>query len=344
MKKRGLLLINLGTPDSPEPEDVGRYLREFLMDRHVIDIPWPLRWFLVNALIVPKRKHATGKLYRSIWGKDGSPLLAHHRALGRAVSERTRDEFEVVIAMRYGRPSIESAMRDLAARDLDEIVVFPLYPQYAESSTRTCQEECERAARVVGLRASRKYVAPFFDHPQFIRSLARRLEDERARGPKDAHVMMSFHGIPERHIKRTERAPGGHCLMNVNCCDKIVAANRDCYRAQCFATARALAKATGLNADQYTVTFQSRLGRTPWIRPYTDIVIEDFARAKTHRQLLVACPSFVADCLETVEEISVRARESFVENGGEDLRLVPGLNSEPYWADAVAEIAREARG
>lgn len=336
-KRRGLLLINVGTPDSPEPVDVARYLREFLMDGYVIDIPWLWRWIFVHLLIVPRRQHESSALYKTIWTEEGSPLLVHLENLAEGVRAIAGERYVVETAMRYGRPSILAALERLQKQDLDEIVVFPLYPQYAESSTRTSQEACEKAARRLGMKTRLRFVPAFPTHPGFISAFAHRVQEVWSREKPD-HLLISFHGLPERQLLRTDLSGGKHCLQSANCCDRLIAANRDCYRAQCYATARTLAQAVGISDDRYSVSFQSRLGRTPWIKPYTDVVIAEMAKSGV-KNLAVTCPSFVADCLETTEEIGVRAREIFMESGGERFSAISCLNSDPEWIRAAIDLA-----
>lgn len=337
-KRTGLLLVNLGTPDSPAPEDVGRYLKQFLMDKWVLDIAAPLRWFLVNVLIVPKRKFASGEAYETIWTERGSPLLFHLRDLAEKVRARA-DRFDhVEIAMRYGSPSIEKGLRALQSAGVDEILVFPLYPQYAESSTRSSKEECERVAREIRLQARLKFVKDYYEHPAFIRAFVE--EIRRATGETEPdRLLLTFHGLPERHVSRLDPS-GSHCLKRADCCAAIVPENRDCYRAQSFATARAITRELGFDASKVVVSFQSRLGRTPWIKPFTDEVIPRLAEDGV-KTLAVACPSFAADCLETIEEMGDRGRRLFTDNGGRRFDLASCPNSSDAWADGVVQIANE---
>ena len=338
--RRGLLLLNLGTPDSPRPEDVGRYLKEFLMDAKVIDIPWILRWFFVNVLIVPKRKFASAEAYEKIWTERGSPLLFHLEDLKNGVSQAMLQsqsgDIQVEMAMRYGNPSVKKALSSFKKNGVDEIVVFPLYPQFAESSTLSSQDHVNREADRLGLRSKLRFVPAFYESPDFISAFASSirpvLENERP-----DHLLMSFHGLPERHLKRLDQT-GQHCFQKADCCEKMSSANENCYRAQSFATARALANELSVVREKYTVSFQSRLGRTPWIRPFTDEVLQELAK-KGVRKLAVICPSFVADCLETIEEIGIRGRETFHAAGGESLIYIPCLNSESAWAQAIHRIA-----
>ena len=333
--KRGLLILNLGTPDSPKPDAVGRYLKQFLMDKWVIDIAWPLRWFFVNVLIVPKRKHASAEAYEKVWTQRGSPLLFHLKDLTRKVS-RMAPDLKIACAMRYGSPSTETGLKELA--DCDEVIVFPLYPQYAESSTRSSKEECERVVQNLGLKMRLTFVKDYFEHPEFIESFAEVVKPYLEKEKPD-HLLMSFHGLPERHVKKTDPT-GQHCLATKSCCETITPANRDCYRAQSYATARALARKLDLHSDQYSVAFQSRLGRTPWIQPFTDERLDELPKQNI-KNLAVVCPSFAADCLETLEEIGIRAKEQFKEAGGERFVEIPCLNSSDRWASALVQIVRD---
>jgi ferrochelatase len=311
------------------------------MDRYVIDIPWLLRFILVNILIVPRRKFASAELYKKIWTERGSPLMTNTIDLADAVRSKAGDRFSVAVGMRYGRPSLISALERFASEGLDEVVVFPLYPQYAESTTRSVQEACERWTRKHAPGLKLKFVAPFYDDERFIGGFARLVQEKFAESGKPEHLLMSFHGLPERQVRRTDRSGGQHCLVKSGCCDSITEANRDCYRAQCFATARALGKALELSRNEYSVAFQSRLGRTPWIKPYTDEVIRDRAVAQ-NGSLAVVCPSFVADCLETLEEIGEQAAETYVGAGGGPFTAIACLNTRPDWVETVIALSEQA--
>jgi ferrochelatase len=340
MNRIGVLLINLGTPDAPTPEAVGPYLCEFLMDGFVIDVPKPLRWFLVNVMIVPRRKGQSAKAYQKVQLPEGSPLLVYTRALTEkvAASLATEDRYVVEYAMRYGKPSIAATLSKLRSLDVSRIIVLPLYPQYAESSFETAVVETKRRAQELGYADHLSFFQPFYDRPEFIAAFARRIaEDCEQRSPE--HIVFSFHSLPERHLKRLD-ATGEHCLVKSTCCDEISAANKNCYRAQCVFTARAIAEQLGLKEDSYSVSFQSRLGRAKWIGPTTVDVLRDLARRGVKR-IAVSCPSFVADCLETLEEMAIRGRETFLAAGGEELRLIPSLNADPAWVEAVAGWVRE---
>ncbi|MDY7229120.1 ferrochelatase [Hyalangium rubrum] len=339
--KKGLLLVNLGTPDAPETGPVRRYLREFLNDPRVLDIHPVGRWALLNLIILPTRPAKSAEAYRKVWMKEGSPLLVHSRALTAEVASRLAGQYEVELAMRYGNPSLPDAVKALKARGVSEFVVLPLYPHAAASSSSSSlarvYEVLSEAWDVAPVRA----VPAFFDHPGFLEAFAEVARPVIAELRAD-HVLMSYHGLPERHMRKSDPS-GRHCLASASCCDVLTDVNRNCYRAQCFATSRGLAERLGLAPEGYTVSFQSRLGRTPWVKPYTDFVLPELAK-KGVRRLAVMCPAFVADCLETLEEVGIRAREQFLESGGEALTLVPSLNAHPAWVDAVVRLVHEADG
>ncbi|MGE0868700.1 MAG: ferrochelatase [Kofleriaceae bacterium] len=331
----GLLLINLGTPDEPTAPAVRRYLREFLGDPRVLDINAASRALLLNLVILPKRPAASARAYASIWdAARGSPLLFHSQDLAAGVAAKLGAAWHVELAMRYGNPSIAKALAALEAARVDRIVVLPLFPQYASSSTGSAVEHVMKLASARWTVPVLDFVPSFFDDAGFLgafEAVARPVLADR----QPDHVLMSFHGLPVRQITKTD-ATGSHCFASATCCDTLT--NPNCYRAQCFFTARALAERLGLASDRYTVCFQSRLGRTPWIQPFTDHVIDDLGKRGIKR-VAVMCPAFVADCLETVEEIGIRAVDQFKAAGGEQLTLIPSLNATPAWIDAVCSIA-----
>lgn len=332
--KKNLLLVNLGSPEHPSPQAVGTYLREFLNDPFVIDLPQPLRWILVNLLIVPKRKHTSAEAYRSIWTSQGSPLICNSIEFVNRLKER-RPEWDIRLAMRYGQPSLKRVFENWLNETSEPIEVVPLYPQYAKSSTGTCWDLLyELASRNQALDRVR-VLQDFYGHPALTGSFARNLAAVRKSFQPD-YVLFSFHGLPEHHVTELDLS-GGHCLKKDHCCHEIQNVNRRCYRAQCVHTARAIAGHLKLSLGEYQIGFQSRLGRRPWIQPYTDVLLRELAEAGKKR-LLVCCPSFVADCLETLEEIEVRAKEDFCRFGGEDLKLVPSLNSDSSWVDDFAAM------
>jgi ferrochelatase len=335
----GLLLINLGSPDDPTPRAVRRYLREFLSDPRVIDIHPVARALLLHAVILPFRPKKSAEAYRKVWTERGSPLLFNSNDLLAAVRTRLGGGWTVELGMRYGSPPLHAALERLAAAGCARIVVLPLYPQYASSSTGSSLEKIFALAGAREAVPNLTVVPPFYDDAGFLDAFAAVGAPVLAADRYD-HVLFSFHGLPERQIHKCD-ATGAHCLASERCCDAMVDANRDCYRAQSYATARALA--ARLKLKEWSVSFQSRLGRTPWIKPYTDHEIPRLVAAGKKR-IAVFCPAFVADCLETLEEIGMRARDQLKECGGELLTLVPSLNATGAWADAVAALARRAEG
>ncbi len=332
----GLLLINLGTPDEPTTAAVRRYLREFLGDPRVLDINAVGRKLLLELVILPTRPAKSAHAYQSIWDPErGSPLMYHSQDLAAGVAAKLGEQWRVELAMRYGKPSIHAGLDALIAAGVDRIVVLPLFPQYASSSTGTAVARVMELAQRAWTVPSLDFVPAFFDDPGFLDAFAAVGAASFAEARPD-HVLFSFHGLPVRQITKTDTT-GAHCFKSESCCDTLT--NPNCYRAQCFHTARSLAQRLELTPERYTVCFQSRLGRTPWIQPYTDVVLDEIAK-KGIKRLAVMCPAFVADCLETVEEIGMRARAQFKAAGGEELVLVPSLNATAPWIDAVAAIAQ----
>ncbi|MCA9657793.1 MAG: ferrochelatase [Myxococcales bacterium] len=335
--KLGILLVNLGTPDAPDTAAVRRYLAEFLSDPRVIDIGPVGRWLLLHLIILRFRPAKSAHAYQAIWSPEGSPLLVHSKALAAGVRERLPG-VPIALAMRYGQPSLAAGMTELEAAGCTRILLAPLYPHYAASTTGSTIEAAYKLAAARWNVPFIDVLPPFYDHPAFIDAMAQVGAPTLAEFAPD-HVLYSFHGVPERHVHKSDPS-GDHCLRSDSCCATISAANRSCYRAQCFATARALTARLGLDAAQTSVGFQSRLGRTVWIQPYTDAILPELVRRGV-RRVAVFCPAFVADCLETLEEIGIRAREDFRAAGGEELRLVPCLNAAPAWIDALVALLRE---
>ena len=334
--------MNLGTPDAPETGAVRRYLREFLSDPRVIDINAIGRAALLNLVILPRRPSRSAEAYRKVWTDRGSPLLFHSLDLTEKVRARLGTDWHVELAMRYGKPSVESALAEFRAAGVDRIAVFPLFPQYASSSTGSALEKVYREVVGAWNVPSISVIGAFYADPGFIEACAAASRPTVEAANPD-FVLMSFHGLPERQIRKSDESGGSHCLQSASCCDAIAHANRNCYRAQCFATARGIASALALADDGWSVSFQSRLGRTPWIRPYTDVVFGEL-RERGIERLVVLCPAFVADCLETLEEIGIRAAEQWHELGGESLTLAPAVNSSDRWADAVTDIVLDHVG
>ncbi len=334
----GVMLVNLGTPDSTEVSDVRRYLREFLGDPRVVDIHPVARWLLLNLVILPFRPAKSAEAYREIWTDEGSPLLLHGKELTSKVQSELGPGYHVELAMRYGNPSIPDAVERLMALDPSRIVVVPLFPQYSSAASGSALERSLQVLAGQWNVPPIETVTAFYDDPGFIASFA-----DVARAPirefRPDHFVFSYHGVPERQVTKSDPT-GSHCLNLPECCEADVPANRFCYRAHCHRTTEALASALGIPADRRTMAFQSRVGRTPWIRPYTDELLIELAQSGKKR-VAVLCPAFVADCLETLEEIGMRAREDFQRDGGEDLLMVPSLNSHPTWVKTVANWVRD---
>jgi len=337
----GTLLLNLGTPDAPTPAAVRRYLREFLSDPRVIDIHPVGRKLLLELVILPFRPRKSAAAYAKVWGAEGSPLLTLSRQLETKVREAMGPGHLVELGMRYGHPSIPEALARLRTGGATRLVVAPLYPQYSSSATGSSLEAvfAELARHHVVMPVA--VLPAFHDDPGFLAAFTAVGAPVLAQEKPD-HVLFSFHGLPERHVKASDHS-GTHCLKSPGCCDALGPANRDCYRAQSHATARALASRLGLAPGSWSICFQSRLGRTPWIKPYTDVVLDELAKAGKKR-LCVICPAFVADCLETLEEIGLRAREQFLAAGGESLTLVPSLNASPAWVAALTALLQRTAG
>lgn len=325
MKQKAVLLVNLGSPDSPSVPDVRRYLREFLMDGRVMDAPWPIRFGVVHFAILPKRPHDSAHAYRSIWTAEGSPLVVTSRRVQAALQRRLK--IPVELAMRYQNPSIDAAVEKLAGQGIDELLLIPLFPHYAMSSYETAVERVKAAVMKFAPGMRLDVQSPYYDSSDYIEAL---VASAKPHLKEDFdHLLFSFHGLPERHLRKSDKT-GCHCLKVPNCCEVPSPAHATCYRAQCFKTMKAFVAKAKVPEGKFSIAFQSRLGRDPWMQPYADKEIERLARAGVKR-LRVICPAFVSDCLETLEEIGMRGRETFLQAGGEDLTLIPCLNEHPAW-------------
>ena len=336
MTDHALLLLNLGSPASTEVADVRRYLNQFLMDPYVVDLPWPLRRLLVSLILI-KRPAQSAHAYASIWWPEGSPLVVLSQRLQQAITPLWQ-QGPVELAMRYGPLSIEKALLRLAEQGVRRVTLAPLYPQFADSTTTTVIEEAKRVVRERQLPLQFATLPPFYDQPEYLDALVASAQPHLRQGFD--HLLLSFHGLPERHLHKLD--PSGHCLKGADCCrtasPEVLA---HCYRAQCLRSAELFAARAGLPAGKWSVSFQSRLGRAKWIEPYTEARLEELARAGV-KKLLVMCPAFVADCIETLEEIGQRGQEQFREAGGEELVLVPCLNDDPHWVEALKVLCERA--
>ena len=326
---KGILLVNLGSPDSPSVGDVRRYLREFLMDGRVLDAPWPVRFCVVHFAILPFRPKHSAEAYQKIWTADGSPLVVISRNVLAKLQQRV--SVPVELAMRYQSPSIPQAVRSLAEKGGDEMLVIPLFPHYAMSSFETAVERVKEVAAALAPQMRVQVQPPCFEDPEYIAALVGSAQDDLKRGYD--HLLFSFHGLPERHMRKADPT-GRHCLATENCCTTDSPAHATCYRAQCFKTVAAFVKQAGVPEGKYSISFQSRLGREPWLKPYTDFELPRLAQQGI-RKLLVMCPAFVSDCLETIEEIGLRGRETFLGAGGAEFALIPCLNEHPLWLAAL---------
>lgn len=334
--KTGVLLVNLGTPDQPLRSAVYRYLKEFLLDRRVIDIPAIPRNILVRGIIAPFRSGSSAKLYKEVWTEKGSPLLLYGLRLKELLAERLGTDFKVALGMRYQSPSIKSALDELLDAQVDEIIVLPLFPQYASATSGSVIDEVMRIMRKDDTILPVKFVNSFYDNEKMIRVFAKNAK----KFDLDSYdqILFSYHGLPQRQLRKGDRTKS-HCLKVENCCSEICESNKFCYSAQCHATTALIAKELDLKPEQYATCFQSRLGKDPWTQPYTITKIEEVAKEEGKR-ILVFSPAFVADCLETLVEISVEYQEEFEEMGGEQVDLVASLNDDPDWIEAVEEIIK----
>ncbi len=333
MSRRAVLLANLGSPDSTAVPDVRRYLREFLGDNRVLDKPaQPWRWLLLEGIILRSRPPKTAHAYSRIWKPEGSPLMIISRSVREKLAARLRDT-PVYLTMRYGSPSAASALRRMADDGITDVLLFPQYPHYAMSSWETAvvhvREEAARFAPNIRIATE----SPFFADPDFIKSLHTVAAPFLAK-PYD-HVLFSYHGLPERHLRKADPT-GCHCLATADCCTTPSPAHATCYRAQCFATTRALVQMAGIPPEKHSVSFQSRLGGEPWLSPFTDEVLTQLP-GQGKKRLLVICPAFAADCLETIEEISLQGRDSFLEAGGESFAQIPCPNDDSSYIDFLAK-------
>lgn len=317
---KGILLVNLGSPDSTNVEDVRTYLREFLMDKKVLDSPWIIRKTIVELFILPKRPEKSAEAYRKIWTKEGSPLIVYSKILRDMVQKQM--DIPVVLAMRYKNPSIEAGLQELYDKGVRDILVVPLYPQYTMSSTETVADKVLEIQKKSYKDTKINFLKAFYNHPDYIKVLGDSIKENL---PEEYDkILFTYHGIPERHDNKALRAA------------KISKLPIETYRNQCFETTRLLTEYLQLPEDKYTTSFQSRLGRDPWIKPYTDYVLEEFPEQGV-KNLVVCSPAFVADCLETLEEISMEGQEEFLKAGGKQFTYIPCLNDRQEWVDTLVK-------
>ncbi len=324
--------MNLGSPDSTEVKDVRRYLNEFLMDERVIDMPYLSRFFLVKGIITPFRAPKSAEAYRTIWTKEGSPLIILTKQLKAALQQQV--DLPIEIAMRYGNPTVKHAFDALLKKEpqLEEVIAVPLYPHYAMSSYETAVESAKEVHAKNKYPFKLEFIKPYYNEPNYIEALAENMKPYLQQ--EYDHILFSYHGIPEKHLVKSDTT-GCHCLKTENCCSTPSAAHATCYRHQCYTTTQLVTEKLGIPKDKYSISFQSRLGRDPWLKPYTDFRLTDMPKEGI-KKLLILCPAFVSDCLETLEEIEERGKETFMEAGGESYQMIPCLNVHPLWVKTIA--------
>jgi ferrochelatase len=329
---KGALLVNLGSPDSTSVKDVKRYLDEFLMDERVIDTPYLLRAFLVKGIIVNTRSKRSAEAYKKIWTENGSPLIEITRRLTKKVDDLSN--IPVVMAMRYGNPSMESGIEKLAEMGVDEIYMIPLYPQFAMATTETVVVLADKLIKKQFPNVKISHLPAFYGDQDFIEVLSNSIQAELDKTNVE-HVLFSYHGLPERHIKKSD-VTKSHCTIDDACCNTVSPAHEFCYRHQCFKTTASVVEKLKLNKNDYTNSFQSRLGKDPWLQPYTSETLKNLAEIGVKR-LAVVTPAFVSDCLETLEEIAMEGRDFFLESGGDEFHAIPCLNDNDNWAELLAK-------
>jgi ferrochelatase len=329
--KKGVLLMNLGSPDSTDIKDLRKYLDQFLMDERVIDKPWLLRALLVKGIIVPFRAPKSAEAYKTIWTKQGSPLIVITRQLQHALQNEIEEPVEV--AMRYGNPTVEDGFNKLLKRDpaIEEVIAVPLYPHYAMSSYETAVEYAKQVYNKNKYSFKLSFVEPFYSKPDYIAALAEKMKPFL--NQSFDKILFSYHGVPGRHIRKSD-VTGCHCLQTENCCEVASTAHVHCYRHQVFTTTKLVSEFLNIPKEKYEISFQSRLGKG-WLTPFTDIRLAEFP-GEGIKNLLIMCPAFVSDCLETLEEIEIRGREIFMNAGGESFTMIPCMNTEPLWVKTLA--------
>ena len=333
---KGVLLVNLGSPESPDPKDVKVYLDEFLMDERVIDLPSFLRTLLVRGIILNTRPKKSAKAYKKIWWKEGSPLIVLSKRLLQKMEAKV--QLPLALGMRYGNPSIQSGLQELADKGVTEVLLVPLYPQFAMATTETILVLAESLRQKHFPQMEFTTLPPFYKHPDYIRVLSQSIE-ESLKGKEWEHLLFSYHGVPERHIRKSDSTKS-HCKIDGKCCQTASPAHQFCYRHQCFETTRLVAEYLELKSDSYSTSFQSRLGLDPWLQPYTDKTVAKMAQSGV-KNMAIVTPAFVSDCLETLEEIGMEAVEDFEEKGGDHLHVIPCINDREDWVNVMSRWVDE---
>jgi len=329
---KGVLLVNLGSPDSPEPKDVKKYLGEFLMDERVIDVPKWARTLLVKGIILNTRPKASAKAYKKIWWDEGSPLIV----LSERLKEKVQGKIKVPIAlsMRYGSMNIKDGIESLIKQGVNQILIFPLYPQFAMATTETILVLANDLQKEFFPGITIDSIPPFYNDQDYIRVLSESIK-KSLKNIKHEHLLFSYHGIPERHIRKSD-VTNSHCKIDKSCCNTSSKAHEFCYKHQCVEVTRLVGKYLNLKEGSFSTSFQSRLGFDPWLRPYTDRTIESLGQNGV-KNMAIVTPAFVSDCLETLEEIAMEGKEIFLESGGSNFTTIPCLNDEPNWVALVAK-------
>jgi len=333
---KGVLLVNLGSPEAPTPEAVKPYLDQFLMDERVIDLPYLLRAFVVRGIILRKRPAKSAEAYKKIWWDEGSPLLVISKRTQKKVQERL--EIPVALAMRYGNPSIEAGLQELYDKGVKDVLLFPLYPQFAMATTETILVLAEKIRKQKFPDMKFSQINSFYNREGYAEELAKVVQ-ENLDGYDYDKLLFSYHGVPERHIKKAD-VTKSHCTIDDSCCTLKSAAHEFCYRHQCFETTRLVTEYLGIPKEKYTQTFQSRLGIDKWLQPFTDETVEKLAKEGV-KKIAVVTPAFVADCIETLEEIEMEAGKAFKENGGEEFKMIPCLNDRDSWIDVMTNWIKD---
>lgn len=330
--KKGILLVNLGSPDSPEPKDVKKYLGEFLMDERVIDVPLWARTLLVKGIILNTRPKASAKAYKKIWWKEGSPLIVLSESLKSKVADKI--DFPVALAMRYGSMTIEQGIEELVAKGVEHVFMIPLYPQYAMATTETILVLAEEIRALKYPNIKLESLPAFYNQSIYIDALSESISNSLV-GKNYEHLLFSYHGVPERHIRKSD-VTKSHCKIDGSCCVTASKAHQFCYRHQCLEVTRLVGEKLGLKPGTYSSSFQSRLGFDPWLQPYTDRTIERLGKEGV-KNMAIVTPAFVSDCLETLEEIAMEGEEIFHEVGGDNFTTIPCLNTNDKWVNVLVQ-------
>ncbi len=331
--------MNLGSPASTSVKDVKAYLKEFLMDKRVIDYPYLSRYFLINGIIAPSRAPKSAHAYEKVWTSEGSPLIVLSKALQEAVQKQVPEPVE--IAMRYGQPNIKTAFDNIKTKhpEVNEVILLPLYPHYAMSSYETAVVQAEEVFAKGKYSFKIRTIQPYYNNPDYIFALSESIKPYLKQDYDQ--ILFSYHGLPERHMRKAD-ITGNHCMRSADCCEVASPAHAHCYRHQCFTTTRLVTELLHIPKDKYSISFQSRLGREEWLKPYTDFRFKEMP-AEGIKKLLVLCPAFVSDCLETLEEIAMQGKETFMDAGGESYTFIPCMNTQPAWVNAIVKWIKELK-